>query len=68
MARPLSRKETAALVEYLSRLLAMVDADEIEATTAMRHRIEGAVEALNVVLGGAGADSPLLSARIVDRS
>lgn len=44
------RSEVLALAEPLRRLLALLDDGQLTASTATRHRIEGAVVALDVVL------------------
>ena len=51
MGKPLSRVEVAALADDLRKMLASIEAGDLDATTAMRHRIEGALAALEVVLG-----------------
>lgn len=51
--RPLTRGEIAELTNRLQGLLAMVDEDELSTTTAMRYRLQGAVVALEAVLGRA---------------
>jgi hypothetical protein len=56
-AHPLSRREIADLADRLRGLLEMIETDEMSATTAMTYRLEGAVAALDVVLGQ-GASSP----------
>jgi hypothetical protein len=43
MSNPLSRVEVAALADDLRGMLATIESGEIEATTTMRHRIEGAL-------------------------
>lgn len=54
--RPFTRTEVIELTDRLRGLLEMVDEDNLSATTAMTYRIEGAVTALDTVLGN---DSPL---------
>ena len=49
--RRLNRAEVTALAEDLKRMLATIEGGEIDATTAMRYRIEGALAVLEVVLG-----------------
>lgn len=49
--RPLSRAQTTALAEQLRRALVAIDAGELTASTATRYRLEGAVSALDAVLG-----------------
>lgn len=51
MTRPLSRAKVAALADDLRRMLATIEAGDLDATTAMRHRIEGALAVLEVVQG-----------------
>lgn len=53
MAKPFTRTQVEALVSDLQRLMDQVDAGDLDATIAMRHRIEGAVSALKVALGEA---------------
>jgi hypothetical protein len=48
---PLTRQQTADLVESIRKLLAAIDADEVSASTATRYRLEGALGALEEVLG-----------------
>jgi len=50
-ARPLTRGEIAELADRLWVLINMIDAGEMSATTAMTYRIQGAVVALEAVLG-----------------
>ena len=49
--RPLTRAEIAELADRLRGLLDMVDEDRLTATTGMTYRIQGAVTALDAVLG-----------------
>jgi len=49
--KALTRAEVTALADELERMLATIEDGEIDATTAMRHRIEGALAVLDVVLG-----------------
>lgn len=51
MSKPLSRAETAALAEDLRAILADLEAGELKGSAATRHRIEGALAALQVALG-----------------
>jgi hypothetical protein len=51
MTKPLTRDETAALASSVRSLLAMVERDELDATAAMTYRLEGALAALEAVLG-----------------
>jgi hypothetical protein len=53
MSRPLSRAEVAALTDDLREMLATIEAGNLDATTAMRYRIEGALAVLEVVQGRA---------------
>ena len=53
MAKPLTRSEIEALAADLKSMLARIEAGELEATTTMRHRIEGALIVLEVVQGHA---------------
>lgn len=49
MAKPLTREQTAALAADLRAILDMIEADDLDSTGAMRHRIEGALTVLDVV-------------------
>lgn len=49
--RALSRSDIASLAESLAKLLAFVRSGEMDASVAMTYRIEGAVVALQAVLG-----------------
>jgi hypothetical protein len=49
--RPLTKAETADLLRQLQRTLAVVAADELDASALTRARLEGAVAAVEVVLG-----------------
>ena len=51
MGKSLSRAEVTALADDLRKMLATIESGDLEATTAMRHRIEGALAGLEVVLG-----------------
>jgi hypothetical protein len=51
MSKALSRAEIAALADDLRTMLATIEAGDLDATTAMRHRIEGALAVLDVVQG-----------------
>jgi hypothetical protein len=55
--RPLTRAEVAELADRLRGLLAMVNEDRLGATTGMTYRMQGAVTALDEVLG---SDASLL--------
>jgi hypothetical protein len=46
----LTKKATTELLEHLRDTLAEIRSGELEATPAMRHRLEGAVTALAAVL------------------
>jgi hypothetical protein len=50
-ARPLTRGEIAELADRLWGLINMIDAGEMGATTGMAYRLQGAVVALEAVLG-----------------
>jgi hypothetical protein len=50
-SRPLTRAEVAELADRLRGLLDMVNEDKLSATTAMTYRIQGAVTALDGVMG-----------------
>ena len=61
MTRPLTKPEIAALGSDLRAMLLQIEAGDVDATAAMRHRIEGAVAVLDVVQGRAArfqADAP----------
>ncbi len=49
--RPLNRREIAELADRLRGLMAMVDNGEMSASTATSYRMQGAVVALEAVLG-----------------
>lgn len=49
--RPLNRREIADLADRLRGLIAMIETDEMSASTGMTYRIQGAVAALDAVLG-----------------
>lgn len=51
MAKSLSRVEVAALADDLRKMLANIESGDFDASAAMRHRIEGALAGLEVVLG-----------------
>lgn len=53
MASPLTRSQTAALAKDFQALLDQVKQGDFEASTGMMLRIEGAVKALQIVLGEA---------------
>jgi hypothetical protein len=49
--RPLTRAEVADLADRLRALLGQIDAGNLDATRAMRYRLEGAIAALDAALG-----------------
>lgn len=49
--KALSRAEVASLAESVEALLAAIDAGELAASAATRHRVEGAAVALAAVQG-----------------
>lgn len=49
--RMLTRSEIVGLSEGLRTLLASVEGGDLDASAALRHRIEGAITALDAVLG-----------------
>lgn len=51
MSRPLTHSEVAALAMDLRAMLERIEAGELDATAAMRHRIEGAIAVLDVIQG-----------------
>jgi hypothetical protein len=53
VASPLTRNETKALIEDLRELLERLRQGEFDASGGMLLRIEGAVNALQIVLGEA---------------
>ena len=53
MAKPLTRSQTVALAKDLQALLDRLKDRDLEASTGMLPRIEGAVKALQIVLGEA---------------
>jgi len=52
VARALSRRELEGLVATLNQLQAAIRSGELDASTAMTYRIEGAVTALMAISGG----------------
>jgi transcription elongation GreA/GreB family factor len=56
MATTLTRKQITALAAELRTMLDKIEAGDLEATTSMRYRIEGAITALEVVLGKTSMD------------
>jgi hypothetical protein len=53
VAQPLTREQTKALIEDLQGLLDRLQNGDLDASSGMLLRIEGAVEALEIVLGEA---------------
>ena len=53
VSRSLTKAEIAALSSDLRAMLERIEAGDLDATTAMRHRIEGAIAVLEVVRGRA---------------
>jgi hypothetical protein len=53
MATPLTRTETATLAEVLQALLDRVEEGDLRSTAGTVQRIEGAIKALEIVLGEA---------------
>lgn len=53
MASPLTRNEIRALIDDLEELLSQLQRGELDASNGMLLRIEGAVKALQIVLGEA---------------
>jgi hypothetical protein len=53
VTRSLTRAEVIALAADLREMLAKIESGELDATAAMRHRIEGAIAVLDVVQGRA---------------
>jgi hypothetical protein len=53
MAKPLTRSQTVALAKDLQALLDRLKDHDLETSTGMLLRIEGAVKALQIVLGEA---------------
>ena len=51
MIRPLTKVEIAGLAADLRAIIDVIVAGGVDATTATRHRIEGALAVLEVVLG-----------------
>lgn len=51
MSRPLTRAEVAALAADLRAILERIEAGDLDATTAMRYRLEGAIAVLDVIQG-----------------
>jgi hypothetical protein len=58
MTRPLTRAEVAALSEDLRQMLDRVQGGDLDATTAMRYRIEGALAVIEVIQGHSGQFVP----------
>ncbi len=53
--KPLTRAEIAALAADLRTMRDQIEAGHLAGSTALKHRIEGAVAVLNVVLGRAAS-------------
>ena len=53
MGKPLTRSQTATLASDLQNLLDRLREGDLEASTGMMLRIEGAVKALQIALGEA---------------
>ena len=51
MATTLTQKQITALAAELRTMLDKIEAGDLDATISMRHRIQGALTALDVVLG-----------------
>jgi len=51
MATTLTRKQIAALAAEFRTMLDKIEAGDLDATTSMRYRIQGAVAVLDVALG-----------------
>jgi hypothetical protein len=51
--KPLTRSEVDALAADLRSMLAKIETGELEATTAMLYRLQGAVGVLEVIAGRA---------------
>lgn len=52
MPRPLARSQINALAESIRSILAMIDTGSMTASTATVYRLQGALVALDAVLGG----------------
>lgn len=51
MAKALTRSEISALAQDLKAMLVAIESGELAASAALRHRIEGAITALDTALG-----------------
>ncbi|MHB1209961.1 MAG: hypothetical protein ACYC1I_09690 [Acidimicrobiales bacterium] len=51
MATTLTRKQITALAAELRTILVKIEEGDLDATISMRHRIEGSLTALDMVLG-----------------
>jgi hypothetical protein len=51
MTRALTKSEISSLAEEMRQLLSAIESGDLEASVAMRHRIEGALTVLQVVTG-----------------
>jgi hypothetical protein len=51
MAKTLNRNEIMSIADSLLDLKRQIDEGRLDATTAMRYRIDGAIVALDLVLG-----------------
>lgn len=51
MTRALTKSEISSLAEEMRRLLSAIESGDLEASVAMRRRIEGALAVLRVVTG-----------------
>ena len=59
MAQPLTREQTKALIEDLQELLNRIRLGDLDSSSGMFLRIEGAVKALEIVLGEADRSDPV---------
>jgi len=66
VTRALTKDEISSLAEEMRRLLSAIESGDLEASVAMRYRIEGAITVLQVVTGESNrkgfdiANDPLL--------
>jgi hypothetical protein len=51
MAKPLNRRDITMIADKLLELKRQMDGGELEGTLSMRYRVEGAITALEFVLG-----------------
>jgi hypothetical protein len=63
MAKPLTRAEVASLADTIGRFLVAIRGNELDASLAMTYRLEGALVALEAVLGEAGEALRVLTDR-----